>query len=107
MQKSFFSDKIDLNIELDPSTSFPLYSEQEKILELVMNYLPLPYSISEFGCGKKCSLIIKKLIDLGIPAYALERGMIIERDLSPEALRQTNPQKRPLRPRRRTGLRWR
>ena len=95
MQKSFFSDKIDLNIELDPSTSFPLYGEQEKILELVMNYLPLPYSISEFGCGKKCSLIIKKLIDLGIPAYALERGMIIERDLSPEALRQTNPQKRP------------
>ncbi len=95
MQKSFFADQVDLNIALDPSTSFPLYSEQEKILELIMNYVPLPYSVTEFGCGNKCTMIIQQLIDLGIPSFAIERGMIMEKDMSPEALAQKNYLKRP------------
>lgn len=95
MQQSYFSHQVDLNIDIDVSSGFPLYSEQQKILELVMNYSPLPYSISEYGCSKKCSIIIKKLIDLGIPFYAIKRGMIMERDISPEMLLEKNFRKRP------------
>ncbi|MCB0668596.1 MAG: hypothetical protein KDC80_22380 [Saprospiraceae bacterium] len=94
MQQSYFSHQVDLNIEIDLSTGFPLYTEQQKILELVMNYSPLPYSISEYGCSKKCSIIIKKLVDLGIPFYAVKRGMIMERNLSPEMIREKNFRKR-------------
>ena len=95
MADTFYSDSIDLNIAFDPSTKFPLVQEQNKILELVLNYLPLPYSVAEYGCGKKCSMIIKKLLDLGIPAYAIKRGMIMERDMSPAAIKQSNYTKRP------------
>lgn len=95
MQHSFYSDSIDLNIELDASSRLPLVSEKDRIRELILNYLPLPYSIAEYGCGKKSSLIIKKLIDLGIPSYAIQRGMIMEKDMSDAALAEDDFQRRP------------
>ncbi len=90
MNHSFYYDEIDLHIERDPSTSLPLLSEQEKILSLVLNYLPLPYSVLEYGCGKKASMIISKLVDLGVPPYAIQRGMIIEKDMSANAMQETD-----------------
>lgn len=95
MQHSFYSDSIDLNIEFDASSRLPLLSEKDRIRELILNYLPLPYSIAEYGCGKKSSLIIKKLIDLGIPSYAIQRGMIMEKDMSDAALAEDDFQRRP------------
>lgn len=83
------------SIRLDPSTQLPLLSEQEAVLALVRAYQALPYSVAEHGCGKKTSLIIDQLIRIGVPAWALRRGMILERDLSPEALAQTDVTHRP------------
>ncbi len=95
MQHSFYSDSIDLNIDVDASSRLPLMAEKDKIRDLILNFLPLPYSIAEYGCGKKSSLIIQKLIELGIPPYAIQRGMIMERDMSPEALAEPDFNQRP------------
>jgi hypothetical protein len=88
-------ESLDLNIQFDLLTGLPLYSERNKLLELVLTYLPLPYSIAEYGCGSKASIIINKLIDFGVPVYALKRGMIMEKDMSDEALNELNYEKRP------------
>lgn len=87
--------KLDLVIEYDETTGLPLLHEQDKILDLIRTYLFLPYTIAEYGCGKKCSIIIHKLVDLGIPPYALKRGMIMEKDMSAKALAQKDYTKRP------------
>ena len=95
MNHSFYYDEIDLHIDRDSSTALPLFSEQEKILSLVLNYLPLPYSVLEYGCGKKASMIISKLVDLGVPPYAIQRGMIIEKDMSTKMLDEIHFSLRP------------
>jgi len=86
---------LDLLIEFDKATGLPLYDEQENILNIIKTYLALPYTVAEYGCGKKCSIIIRKLIELGIPPYAIKRGMIMERDMSQEALEEEDFHKRP------------
>lgn len=82
-------------IRHDPATRLPLLSEQAEILDLIMVYLALPYSVAEHGCGKKCSLIIDQLLGVGIPPWAIRRGMIVERDMSPSALDQRDASHRP------------
>ncbi len=86
MRKSLLKEKVELEIELDRISGLPLIGEQQKILDLVSNYQPLPYSISEYGCGMKCDITIRKLVELGIPTYAISRGMIMENDMSEKAL---------------------
>ncbi|GJM03880.1 MAG: hypothetical protein DHS20C08_23810 [Rhodomicrobium sp.] len=85
----------DLNIRTDRDTGLPLLSEQYKIFELIRAYLHLPFRVAEYGCGKRVSIIIKQLYDLGLPLHALMRGMIIEADMSDEALSEKNLLKRP------------
>lgn len=75
-----------VHIERDATTGFPLLREQNEILKLILAYLALPYSVTEYGCGKKASLIIDYLLWLDIPAYATSRGMVVEKDMSPQAL---------------------
>lgn len=87
--------QLDLVIHFDDSTGLPLFEERGKVLALIRTYLALPYTVAEYGCGKKCSIILHKLVDLGIPAYALKRGMIMEKDMSDQALRQKDYTKRP------------
>ncbi|MBI41662.1 MAG: hypothetical protein CMF59_18875 [Leptospiraceae bacterium] len=82
-------------IERDETTGFPLISQADGILELILAYLELPYSVTEHGCGKKASLIIDYLLKLGIPAYGLARGMAMEPDMSPRAMVETDYRKRP------------
>jgi len=88
MRLTQFRETLDLNIERDVSTNLPFLKEREKVLKLILAHLPLPYNVAEYGCGKKCSIILKKLMDIGIPAFALKRGMIMEKDMSPTALEQ-------------------
>ncbi len=83
-----------LNLEFDLTTGLPLLREQDNILQLILTYLSLPYSIAEYGCGRKTSIILKKLLDLGIPFYALRRGMIMEKDMSDKALAENDFKKR-------------
>lgn len=85
----------DLKIRTDRDTGLPLLSEQYKIFELIRAYLHLPFRVAEYGCGKRVSIIIKQLHDLGLPLHALMRGMILEADMSDEALQQKSAQKRP------------
>ncbi|MEZ4943175.1 MAG: hypothetical protein R3D58_20035 [Saprospiraceae bacterium] len=89
---------MDIVIDYDETTGLPLLKEQDKILNLIRQireYLPLPYTIAEYGCGDKCSIILRKLMMLGIPLYALKRGMIMEKDMSEKALRERDFRKRP------------
>ena len=95
MRKSLLKEKVELEIELDRISGLPLLGEQQKILELVSNYQPLPYSISEYGCGMKCDITVRKLVELGIPMYAISRGMIMEKDMSEEALSTEDYEDRP------------
>lgn len=95
MRKSLLKEKVELEIELDRISGLPLLGEQQKILDLVSNYQPLPYSISEYGCGMKCDITIRKLVELGLPMYAISRGMIMEKDMSEEALATKDHQARP------------
>lgn len=82
-------------IRLDRATGFPLTTEKQAVLELVRAYLELPYSVAEHGCGKKTSLTLDQLVSMGIPVWAIRRGMILERDMSPEALAIDDPEQRP------------
>lgn len=75
-----------LTISTDASSGLPLLSEADALLQYILAYLALPYSVTEHGCGDKTSLIINHLLSLDIPPHALSRGMILERDLSPAAL---------------------
>jgi len=86
---------LNLIIRYDKATGLPLYDEQYNVLEIIKTYLALPYTIAEYGCGKKCSIIIRKLIEIGIPLYAIKRGMIMERDMSESALTEPDFKKRP------------
>lgn len=88
-------ESLELDFETDSSSGLPLLSETDEILKLVLTYLALPYSVVEYGCGKKTSLILRLLFNHGIPVQALSRGLIIERDLSPEALEEKDFDKRP------------
>lgn len=83
-----------VSIDRDATSGLPLLHEQDAILQLIMAYLALPYSVTEYGCGKKASIIIRYLLDLDIPAHAVSRGMILETDLSPQALREEDYRKR-------------
>ncbi|MGD8884556.1 MAG: hypothetical protein PVF34_02975, partial [Gammaproteobacteria bacterium] len=83
-----------VKIRCDATTGLPLLREQPAIMQIVLAYLALPYSVTEYGCGKKASLIIEKLLELQIPPYAIARGMILERDMSPAAVAQTDYKKR-------------
>lgn len=83
-----------VTIRHDVTTGLPLLSEQDAIMQIILAYLALPYSVAEYGCGKKASLIIDQLLALNIPFYALARGMILERDMSPAAMAQTDVAKR-------------
>jgi len=83
-----------LSIQQDPATGLPLLSQQDAVLQFVLAYLALPYSVTEYGCGKKASLIIDHLLELGIPAFAVSRLLVLERDMSPRALATTDPRRR-------------
>lgn len=85
----------DIHIRMDADTGLPLLSEQYKIFELIRAYLHLPFRVAEYGCGKRVSIIIKQLYDLGIPLHALMRGMILENDMSDAALAEKNALRRP------------
>ncbi|SEN45800.1 hypothetical protein [Nitrosomonas marina] len=94
----FYSEPIDglpARIAKDASSGLPLLTEQTAIFEILLTYLSLPYSVAEYGCGKKASLIIKQLTDMKIPAWAIQRGIAIERDMSPAALNQIDMNQRP------------
>lgn len=78
----------------DDTTGFPLLSQADGLLQLILAYLELPYSVTEHGCGKKASLIIHYLLQQGIPAYGMARGMALEPDMSPEAMVETDFHKR-------------
>ncbi|HSH28547.1 MAG TPA: hypothetical protein VK971_01470, partial [Thiohalobacter sp.] len=92
-----FGDKpetLPLHIRRDATTGLPLVGEQSAIMQIILAYLALPYSVAEYGCGKKASLIIDQLLGMEIPPYAIARGMILEADMSPAALAQTDPRRR-------------
>ena len=82
-------------IRMDRATGFPLTTEKEAVLELIRAYLELPYSVAEHGCGKKTSLTLDQLVRMGVPIWAMRRGMILERDMSPETLAIDDPEQRP------------
>jgi len=85
-----------LAIRKDAATGLPLLSEEGKILRLILNYLPLPYSVVEYGCGQKASIILRSLIiGHGLPPYGFRRGLIIEPDLSEEVLDERRHRERP------------
>lgn len=86
--------KLDLNIKIDPTSQLPFLNEEEKIHENISSYLHLPYSAVEYGCGKRSSIIIKQLTKIGIKPHAIARGMIMEKDLSSEMLREQDSSKR-------------
>jgi len=83
------------SIRLDRATGFPLASQEQGVLQLIRAYLQLPYSVAEHGCGKKTDLILHQLVRMGVPVWAMRRGMILERDMSPEVLAQHDPRRRP------------
>ncbi|WP_414829808.1 hypothetical protein [Alteromonas sp. H39] len=83
-----------ITVELDPTSGFPLLEEKDAILQYILAYLALPYSITDYGCGKKASLIIHQLLQLAIPPYAISRSLLLEPDLSVDALNNTDWQTR-------------
>jgi hypothetical protein len=82
------------SLEIEKYDKLPLLSEENKIFDLTRAYLHLPYSVAEYGCGKRADIITKQLIDLGINASAIRYGMIIEPDMSAAALAEKNHFKR-------------
>ncbi len=89
------SETLSLVIDFDQASGLPLLRESDKILKIILTYVALPYTIAEFGCGKKCSIILDQLVRMGVPAYALKRGMIMEKDMGNEMLEQKDYTKRP------------
>ena len=80
----------------DPSSGLPLLEYQDGVLRLIHSHLPLPYSVVEFGCGQKASIVLRMLnLHHRMPAHALRRGLVLERDLGAEMLRQEDPAQRP------------
>lgn len=84
-----------LAFQRDEPSGLPLLGEAGALLELTLNFLPLPHSVVEFGCGKKASLILDLLGRHGVPVHGLKRGLILESDLSPEVLKQRDHVERP------------
>ncbi|MCH7228267.1 hypothetical protein [Haloferula sp. A504] len=84
-----------LHFERDELSGLPLIGEAPAVLELTLNFLPLPHSVVEFGCGKKASLILDLLARHGVPVHGLQRGLILEGDLSPDALEEQDHHARP------------
>lgn len=82
-------------IERDESTQLPLLTEADDLRRIILAHLALPYSVAEYGCGKKTNIIIELLVRHGVPVWAVGRGLALEADLSPEALAQRDPEKRP------------
>lgn len=78
----------------DPASGFPLVEAEPVLIELALNFLALPHSVVEYGCGKKASLILWLLTLHGVPVHALKRGLVMEGDMSPEALANDNPARR-------------
>ncbi|MEX2470145.1 MAG: hypothetical protein WD396_10345 [Pseudohongiellaceae bacterium] len=81
-------------IKRDATTGLPLLSEQDAVVQSILAYLALPYSVTEYGCGKKASLIIDQLLALEIPPYAIARVLVLERNMSPAALAQGDAERR-------------
>ncbi len=63
-----------VSVQQDATTGLPLLSERDAIIQVVLAYLALPYSVVAYGCGKKTSLIIDQLIGMGIPPFAIGAG---------------------------------
>ncbi|GAB3026998.1 zinc-binding metallopeptidase family protein [Bowmanella dokdonensis] len=84
-----------VSVQQDATTGLPLLSERDSIMQVILAYLALPYSVVAYGCGKKTSLIIDQLIGMGIPPYAISRGLVLEYDMSPNALEQQDYRQRP------------
>jgi acetylornithine deacetylase/succinyl-diaminopimelate desuccinylase-like protein len=82
-------------IALDPSTGFPLLHQQASIFELLLAHVQLPHSVAEYGCGKKANLIIEQVHEIGIPIWALKRGLALEPDLSEATLAELDARRRP------------
>lgn len=83
-----------VTISTDATSGLPLLGETGALMQYILAYLALPYSVTEHGCGDKTNLIIDHLLSLDIPPHALSRGMILERDMSPEALAETDYRQR-------------
>ncbi|ALS97107.1 hypothetical protein [Lacimicrobium alkaliphilum] len=79
-----------VSVQQDATTGLPLLSERDAIIQVVLAYLALPYSVVAYGCGKKTSLIIDQLIGMGIPPFAISRGLVLEYDMSPKALAESD-----------------
>lgn len=84
-----------LSFERDEDSHLPLLAEADTLLDLTLNYLPLPHSVVEFGCGKKASLILDLLAGHGVPVHGLRRGLILEADMSRKALETSDYRLRP------------
>lgn len=63
-----------VSVQQDATTGLPLLSERDAIIQVVLAYLALPYSVVAYGCGKKSSLIIDQLIGMGIPLSPFPGG---------------------------------
>ncbi|GAB5499896.1 MAG: hypothetical protein PsegKO_22070 [Pseudohongiellaceae bacterium] len=83
-----------VSLKSDATTGLPLLSEQGAVLQYLLAYLALPYSVTGYGCGKKASVIIDQLLALGVPSYAISRLLILEADMSPAALARTDSEDR-------------
>ncbi|MDF1756239.1 MAG: hypothetical protein P1U89_25855 [Verrucomicrobiales bacterium] len=84
------------SIQCDELSGLPLFSERSKLLKWVLNYLPLPFSVAEFGCGQKAGVVLRMLTHVhGIPSYALQRLLVMERDMSAAAIAEKDCHHRP------------
>jgi acetylornithine deacetylase/succinyl-diaminopimelate desuccinylase-like protein len=79
----------------DQSTQLPLLSEVDELRRVILAHLALPYSVAEYGCGKKANIIIELLVRHGVPAWAIGRGLALEADMSPAALAEEDAARRP------------
>jgi hypothetical protein len=84
-----------ISLDIEKLEGLPLLSEQNKIFDLARAYLHLPYSVAEYGCGKRADVTTRQLYDLGIHTHAVRYGMIIEPDMSSDALAERDHTKRP------------
>lgn len=85
---------VSAQLPADPLSGLPLLTAADDVLNLAINHLPLPYSVVEFGCGQKCSILLNLLLGNHVPGYALHRGLVLEADLSPAALEECDFEKR-------------
>jgi hypothetical protein len=84
-----------INLNIDKYDDLPLLTEQRKIFDITRAFLHLPYSVAEYGCGKRADITTKQLFDLGLEPKVIRYGMIIEPDMSAKALAQKDYRRRP------------